>query len=258
MNDQRKNILVAGNWKMNNSLDESVQLANDIAHFVHDNPEILLADEFALFPPYVHIAHVGEKVNNMPVMMGGQDCSFENNGAHTGDVSAQMLQELGCEMVILGHSERRQNHGETNEAVSKKLVSAHENGLTTIVCIGETLEQREAGDAFEVVLTQLEESVPDGTDASKVVVAYEPVWAIGTGKVASIDNVRDMHSMIAGCLKEKLDNGASIRILYGGSVKPDNAKGLLEINHVDGFLVGGASLNAQSFIEIAKVATKEE
>ncbi|MGB1076735.1 MAG: triose-phosphate isomerase [Bdellovibrionales bacterium] len=252
MSTNKNKLLVAGNWKMNNSLEEAVSLSKDITGYIHENPEILQKADFLICPSHVHLAWVNTVIADTPVMLGGQDCSQDSNGAHTGDVSAEMLSDLGCGMVILGHSERRQDHKEQDALIVEKVIKAHEQGIKTVICVGETLEQRESGKAFDVVLAQLEGSIPVGAKAEDVVVAYEPVWAIGTGKVASPEDVEAIHNVIADYLKEKLDNGDAIRILYGGSVKPDNAGDLSRIDHVHGFLVGGASLKAGSFVGIAQ------
>ncbi|MBL4589080.1 MAG: triose-phosphate isomerase [Alphaproteobacteria bacterium] len=252
MSTNTKKLLVAGNWKMNNSLDEAVSLIQNINSTIDSNPDVLQKADFLICPSYVHLAPVAQIVDGGSVTLGAQDCSFDDNGAHTGDVSVQMLKDLGCEMVIVGHSERRHNCGEGSDVVAQKAMKAHKDGLIAIICVGETLEQRESGNAFSVVLEQLEVSIPKSATVENMVIAYEPVWAIGTGKVASSEDVKVMHETIAHYLKEKLDMGGAIRILYGGSVKPENANDLSCIEHVDGFLIGGASLKADSFVGIAQ------
>jgi len=254
MSTKNQKLLVAGNWKMNNSRQEAVDLITDIQSEIKLTPEVTKVADFLVSPAFVHISDVSGALDTgeLPITLAGQDCSFEDNGAHTGDVSAVMLSDMGCSAVILGHSERRQNHGEESLLVAQKAERAHGIGLMTIICVGETLEERESGSAVDVVCQQLSESLPKTSSAQNIVVAYEPVWAIGTGRVASPEDVKDMHFQISNFLKEKLDNGGSIRILYGGSVKPDNAGVLSSIEHVDGFLIGGASLKASSFVGIAR------
>lgn len=243
-------LLVAGNWKMNNSLEEAVTLVLNLQSKIDEQSDVLERADFLVCPSSAHIAPVLQAGTSVPV--GGQDCSAHDNGAHTGDISAAMLSDLGCSSVILGHSERRQDHLEASALIRAKAERAISEGLNIIICVGETLEERENGLANEVVSQQLLESIPfEIVNAQNLVVAYEPVWAIGTGKVASPEDVQSMHAHIASFLKEKLDMGPSIRILYGGSVKPNNAGALSQIEHVDGFLVGGASLDAESFFGIA-------
>jgi triosephosphate isomerase len=190
--------------------------------------------------------------NRGALRVGGQDCSTHDTGAFTGDIAAPMLKDVGCSAVILGHSERRQHHAESDQTVATKAVQAHQAGLMTIICVGETEAQRLAGQEKTVVKQQLDGSIPAGATASNTVIAYEPVWAIGTGKTATPADVADMHAFIRGILVEKMTDGAGVRILYGGSVKPDNAAELLAIRDVDGALIGGASLKADQYLAIAK------
>lgn len=223
--------LIVGNWKMNgltaDSLDRAGKLAASGLHMV-------------VCPPATQIAAVAAAVKGSKVLWGGQDCSAQGPGAFTGDIAAEMLKELGCSYVIVGHSERRQHHGETSAQVKAKAAKALAAGLTPIVCVGEVLAEREAGKHEAVVGQQLAESVPEGN----VVIAYEPVWAIGTGKVASPEDIRAMHAFIRG-------KAGALPILYGGSVKADNAREILHTPNVDGVLVGGASLKPDEFIAIA-------
>ena len=237
---------------MNNSPNEAVSLAQNIQALIQSSPDVLNKAEFLVCPSHVHLMSVASTLREGDVSLGAQDCSFDDNGAHTGDVSVTMLGEVGCSMVVLGHSERRQNHKEESVVVAKKAAKAHSQGLVTIICVGETLDEREAGKALDVVCAQLEKSIPHSSNSENLLIAYEPVWAIGTGKVASPEDVENMHLGIASFLKEKLDNGHLIRILYGGSVKPENARALSQIEHVGGFLIGGASLKAESFVGIAQ------
>jgi triosephosphate isomerase len=203
-------------------------------------------------PPSVHVAAVAQAVAGSPVAVGGQDCHPEKQGAHTGDVSAPMLRDIGATWVILGHSERRQNHAETDALVRAKTLAAVAAGLTPIVCVGETEDQRTSGRETEVVGGQLAGSLPEGFTG---VVAYEPVWAIGTGKTATEDDVAAMHGFIRQQLVRQFGAaGNGILILYGGSVRPANAASLLAVPNVGGALVGGASLKADDFLAIARAA----
>jgi triosephosphate isomerase len=241
--------LIAGNWKMNCLKADGVALARDlgIRYSSESNP----AFDMLVCPPFTLIQSVGEAISGSGVALGGQDCHPASSGAHTGDVAAEMLADLGCSHVIVGHSERRTDHGEIDLAVAEKAKAAHRAGLIAVICIGETLEQREAGEALTVCSRQIAGSVPDGASAENTVIAYEPVWAIGTGKTPTPDDVAEVHTHIRAELSRKLENADSVRILYGGSVKPSNAGQLLVLPNVDGALVGGASLKADDFWQIA-------
>ncbi len=243
--------LIAGNWKMNGSLDEVCSLMNALTAGLGELPA---KADFSISPPYVHIA-MAQSMLPAGVALGAQDCAARENGAFTGDISAKMLKDVGCQMVILGHSERRQYHNETNELVAAKVALAHAAGLKAIVCVGETEAEREAGRQDAVVIDQIRKSLPERVNGDNTVIAYEPVWAIGTGKTPTPEDVAAIHATIRACLKEKLDNPDSMRILYGGSVKPENAGVLLTLPNVDGALVGGASLKADQFLAIAAAAT---
>lgn len=246
--------LIAGNWKMNGLMAESIDLAKGIAAEVKamGKPSC----EFLVCPPFTLLSAVKKALRGAKVALGAQDSHFDNKGAHTGDISPLMLTDLGCTYVILGHSERRADHHESNELVNKKAVAAHAAGLKTVICIGETLQQREAGQAVEVCRDQILGSVPDDSTAADTVIAYEPVWAIGTGKVPTAEDVEEVHAACRKVLAKKLGKGNAnkMRILYGGSVKPSNAKELLSLPDVDGALIGGASLKVEDFIGIAKNA----
>ena len=244
-----RNKLIAGNWKMNGLLAEAQALAGAIAtRAVEAGP----ACELLVCPPAQLLLPVAAALEHSAVALGGQDCHPAESGAHTGDISAAMLRDVGCRYVIVGHSERRQDHGETSGRVQAKAAAALAAGLCPIVCIGETGAEREAGRAMAVVADQLRSSLP-ATDGASVVVAYEPVWAIGTGKTATPADVASVHEGIRAGLADLLggDAAAAVRILYGGSVKPDNAAELLAVPDVDGALVGGASLKADDFLAIA-------
>ncbi len=241
---------IVGNWKMNGTramLSEA--RAVDRAAQRHMKVEVALA------PPYTLIHAVHREVEQ--IWVGAQDCSPNPDGAHTGDISVPMIADAGAKFVILGHSERRQGYGETNELVREKADAALEGGLRVIICCGETLETREAGKAEAFVAEQLKASLPKLEDAGeKVTVAYEPIWAIGTGKTATVDDIAAMHSMIRTLLIETYgeEQGAEVRVLYGGSVKPENAGEILGTPEVGGALVGGASLSAETFMNIALAA----
>ena len=246
--------LIAGNWKMNGNLMEVCTLMNGLTAGLEAEPGLITQVDFSIAPPYIHIA-LANSMLPPGIMIGAQNCASEDNGAFTGEISAKMLKEIGCQNVILGHSERRAKLGETSEMVADKVIRAREAGLRSIVCIGETLQERDTGNAAAVVVEQLRRSLPDRVTGESVTIAYEPVWAIGTGKTPTPEDVAVMHETIRHTLKEKLDNPDSMRILYGGSVKPSNAKELLTLPNVDGALVGGASLNAEQFLAIAVAVT---
>jgi triosephosphate isomerase len=239
--------LIAGNWKMHGLAADAVALARGVADGAAGLPCELL-----VCPPFVHLAAVAQALAGSPVALGGQDCHQAKQGAHTGDISPPMLRDVGATWVILGHSERRQNHGETDELVREKVLAAVEAGLTPIVCVGETADQRAGGQETEVVGWQLAGSLPKPFAG---VVAYEPIWAIGTGKNATDEDVAIMHGFIREELVRQFgEAGTDIRILYGGSVRPANAASLLAVPHVGGALIGGASLKAEDFLAIARAA----
>jgi triosephosphate isomerase len=241
-----RQLLVVGNWKMNGSSASVGTLLGDLVGTVGgEGPEV------AVCPTYVHLAQALQLCNSSGISVGAQDCSQMNAGAYTGDVSPVMLAEMGCRWVLLGHSERRQYHDETDELIAAKLAVAVEAGLQPIVCVGETREQREAGSAETVVGSQLKEALKGPVDMGNLVVAYEPVWAIGTGLTASPEQAQDMHAFIRGVLSGITDVDAmATRVLYGGSVKADNAAQLFAAPDIDGALVGGASLDATEFLAI--------
>jgi triosephosphate isomerase len=238
--------LAAGNWKMNGTAADLDRIARLAA--AHPEP----ACEVLICPPATLISRAAEQAAGTPVKIGGQDCHPETSGAHTGDHSAVMLADAGATAVILGHSERRADHGETNLTVQRKAEAVLAADLTAIVCIGETLDQREAGRTLDIVEEQLFGSLPEAATAENTVVAYEPVWAIGTGKVPTNDQIAEVHSHIRTRLGDHYGAaaGTGIRLLYGGSVKPGNAGELFAIDNVDGALVGGASLRVEDFSPI--------
>ena len=238
--------LIAGNWKMNGLASDLGGLASLKDSLAKNAP----ACDVLICPPATLIAQAAWTVKGA-FALGGQDCHAEPGGAHTGDISAEMLKDAGATFVIVGHSERRRDHGESNADVAAKALAARRAGLKAIVCIGETKEQRDAGEAHRVCCSQLDASVPDGATAQNTVVAYEPVWAIGTGKTATSADIRTMHAHIRAGLVKRLGAGArEILILYGGSVNPDNANEILNLPEVDGALVGGASLKCDDFLRI--------
>ena len=242
-------MFIAGNWKMNGTLDEARALARALAEQLPAG-----APRTALFPPAPHLMAVLEEVADSPIFVGGQDCSPHPNGAHTGDVSAAMLVDLGARGVIVGHSERRTNHGETDAQVLAKVTAGMQAGIGVILCVGETLEQREAGQAEAVVRGQLAAGLPETLSGDAITIAYEPVWAIGTGKVATRDDISAMHRMIRAWLREHRPTLAETFILYGGSVKAANADDVFAAEEVGGALVGGASLKSDDFLGIITAA----
>jgi triosephosphate isomerase (TIM) len=239
--------LVAGNWKMNGLAASACELEAIIA-----GARGLPDADFMICPPATLVAHFAKLARGSRVAIGGQDCHAEPAGAYTGDIAAEMLKDAGAGAVIVGHSERRRYHGETDAMVRAKALAARRAGLMAIICVGETRAERDASKTHTVVRSQLDGSLPDGP--ADFAVAYEPVWAIGTGVTPTQNEVADMH----GFIRERLcarygDAGQGVRILYGGSVKPANAKALLGIDNVDGALIGGASLKADEFLAIAAV-----
>ncbi|WP_417793127.1 triose-phosphate isomerase [Terasakiella pusilla] len=244
--------LIAGNWKMNGLRADAKELASEIANLkksdTADNCDLLVC------PPFTVMETVGTATEGSGVFLGAQTCHTAESGAHTGDISPVMLKDAGCTHVILGHSERRTDHGESDADVQAQSIAAHTNDLIAVICVGETESERESGNALQVVREQIIGSVPAGATAQNTVIAYEPVWAIGTGKVATPDDVQTMHADIRNTLKDKLGEDAAngMRILYGGSMKPANAKELLALADVDGGLIGGASLKSEDFWAIAQ------
>ena len=240
--------LVAGNWKMNGLRASDAELKKIIprAGSLSGKADLMVC------PPATLIARFAEAARGSGVAIGGQDCHAKASGAHTGDVAAEMLADAGASAVIVGHSERRTDHHETDDEIRAKAEAAWRAKLLAIVCVGETREQREAGDTLKVVGLQLDGSLPDGATAEILVVAYEPVWAIGTGLTPTADDVALVHAFIRERLVGRYGPaGGDIRILYGGSVKPANAAELMAVPHVNGALVGGASLKAEDFLGIA-------
>lgn len=240
--------LVAGNWKMNGLKASQAEVYKMIAGISND-----LADsvDAMICAPATLIAAIAEKAGSGALSVGGQDCHTAVSGAHTGDISAEMLADAGAKAVIVGHSERRTDHAESDVDVNEKARAAWRAGLVAIVCVGETEAERKAGQALAIVDRQLNGSVPDGATAENCVIAYEPVWAIGTGLTPTAGDVEEMHKAMRDNLSARFGGeGASMRLLYGGSVKPGNARELMSVANVDGALVGGASLKAEDFLGI--------
>ena len=246
--------LIAGNWKMNLNLDEAVSLVNAIADSISDLPGV----DVLVAPPFTTINTVKRAIGHTKILLGAQNMHWEMSGAFTGEISGRMLQEIGCTHIILGHSERRMLFSETNEMVDLKMKSAVALGLIPVLCVGETIEQREAGQTFEVIEDQLAASLKNfrvNKDMpATTILAYEPVWAIGTGLTATPEQAQEIHYFIRTWIENNFNAelAQQIRILYGGSVKPDNVSDLMAEADIDGALVGGASLKADSFVQLIR------
>lgn len=251
-----RRTFIAGNWKMNLTREAAVSLARGIAQQVDGS----IAAEVAICPPSVYLDAVAQAIQGSVVALGAQNMYHEPKGAFTGEVSAEMLRDVGCKFVILGHSERRHVLGESNEDVNRKVLAAIAGGLLPIVCVGETLDEREAGKTQSVVEEQFKGSLlgVSSEQMTQVVIAYEPVWAIGTGKVATPEQAEEVHADLRRLLKASYNSevASAVRIQYGGSVKPDNADELMGQENIDGALVGGASLSVDSFLGIIRAAAQ--
>jgi triosephosphate isomerase len=247
--------LIAGNWKMNKTSADAVSLARELVAAVGTQPDV----EIVICPPFTALEVVAKAIDGSLIKLGAQNMHFEASGAFTGEVSAPMLRAIFTTHVILGHSERRSLFGETDELVNKKLLAALKNQLRPILCVGESLAEREAGSTLKVVQTQTERGLEGVSkdQASTLIVAYEPVWAIGTGKVATTEQAQEVHAFIRGLLTKHYGEAVAqkVRILYGGSMKPANAPELLAQKDIDGGLIGGASLESRSFVELIKAAS---
>ena len=243
----RKSI-IAGNWKMNKTIAESLSFINDVKDRVkNENVDVVIC------APFIALKDLVEATKGTNIKIGAQNMHFEESGAYTGEVSAAMLNEIGVDYVIIGHSERRQYFNETNEAVNKKVLKALKEGLLPIVCCGETLEQREAGDTKEHCKEQIQKALKNvpKCDLEKIVIAYEPIWAIGTGKTATSEDANDVISYIRNVVRELYGNLAdNVRIQYGGSVKPSNISEIMAKSDIDGALVGGASLVSEDYVNL--------
>ena len=251
-------ILIAGNWKMNGLKADGKALAGGLARKMKTvgAKKATGGFEMLLCPPFTLLHQTADLLKGSGIKLGAQDCHVAEKGPHTGDIAPEMLKNLGCSYVIVGHSERRADHGETDAIVKAKAEAAHRAGLSAIVCVGETLSEREKGEALAVNSRRLREGLPEGARSGNTVVAYEPVWAIGTGKVAAPKQAQEVHAVIRKELIEALGEaeGIATRILYGGSMTPENAKELLAQPDIDGGLIGGASLKADDFMAIAALA----
>ena len=249
-----RKYLIAGNWKMNKTATEAGDLVSEINSSVGNQTSV----QVCVCPAFTALSKASENVEHSEVFLGAQDMNAEPSGAYTGEISAEMLRDLYVSFVILGHSERRQYFGETNEVINRKVISAVQNNLKPIYCIGETLDERESGQTLSVVRQQVREGLLNFPSDSidHLVLAYEPVWAIGTGKTATDEMAQEVHADIRKVLSEMFGEAAAstIRILYGGSMKPENAKGLLSQADVDGGLIGGASLTSRAFCGIVEAA----
>lgn len=244
--------LVAGNWKMNGSKKDISELRKLATALKPSKSKGQVKADVMICPPATLLPRMADE-KAKGIALGGQDCHANISGAHTGDISADMLKQAGAKAVIIGHSERRADHGETDKQVRAKVEAAHRAGLLAIMCVGESLKQRKAGETLKVVQGQLRGSLPAGCTAKNTVIAYEPVWAIGSGLTPTAAQVGEVHAGLRKALVRRFgDEGAKMRILYGGSVKPANAAELMAAPHVNGALVGGASLKAQDFYGILK------
>ena len=247
-------LLIAGNWKMNKTPTETVEYFKEFLPLVEDASGV----EILICPPFIDIPAAVEQTKGSKVKIGAQNCYYEKRGAFTGEISPVMLREAGCDYVILGHSERRHIFGESNELINKKVLSALEEGLRVILCVGETLEERESGLTFTVIESQIKLGLSGAESLlERVEIAYEPVWAIGTGVAAKPEDAEEVHQFIYDLLKElNKEKAPHVRVLYGGSVKPSNVEAILSQPHIKGVLVGGASLKPQDFAQIVKIGSK--
>lgn len=243
---------IAANWKMYKTIPETQEFISRFIALIGDTGERTVA----IAPPFTALATASEQLKNTGVLLAAQNMFFEDKGAYTGEISALMLSDIGCSFVILGHSERRQFFAETDEIVNKKMKAAQRHNLGIIFCIGETLTERESGKTYDVVKRELEKGL-DGVEPQRIVIAYEPIWAIGTGKTASPEQAQEAHAFIREILGNLYGNiSRELGILYGGSVTPENIDALMGCPDVDGALVGGASLNPESFARIVKFTVK--
>ncbi len=247
-----RKIIIAGNWKLNKTIKEAIELVNGLKREVVDIDEV----DIVVCPVYTALSEVGDILTDSHIKLGAQDVYWEDAGAFTGEVSAPLLKDVGVQYVIIGHSERRQYFGETDETVNKKIKAALAHGLTPIVCVGENLAQREANETLDVIRRQVQEGLKglNAEELEKMIIAYEPIWAIGTGKTATSEQAQEVHKFIRELLGQLAGKeiAEKIRIQYGGSVKPDNTRELVSQEDIDGALVGGASLKVDSFAAIIK------
>jgi triosephosphate isomerase len=246
--------LIAGNWKMNTLRRDAEALALALVDLCRNEGDP--GADLLVCPPAIMLQAVGAITQGTPVALGAQDCHTAESGAHTGDISAAMLADSGCSHVIVGHSERRANHEESNAIVKNKAAAAQGKGLTAIICVGETLDQRDGGETLAVITDQIAGSLPQQVTAANSVIAYEPVWAIGTGRTPTIQQIAEVHDHIRSLLTKHTTDSAAVRLLYGGSVNPGNAEEILAIENVNGGLVGGASLKAEDFWAICSSSAR--
>ncbi|MCG8491351.1 MAG: triose-phosphate isomerase [Sneathiellales bacterium] len=244
--------LIAGNWKMNGLAKESAAELSALISKANDQGEV--GCDILICPPALLVSQMATLAEGSAVSIGAQDCHTQEKGAHTGDISAEMIADAGAGYAIAGHSERRTDHGESNEVVKMKAEAALRAGLIAIVCVGETLEERENGKTLDIISDQVKNSLPEGATAANTVIAYEPVWAIGTGKVPATSDVDEVHNHIRSDLKLLMKDAEGVRLLYGGSVKGSNAAELMAVENVNGALVGGASLKAEDFWPIVETS----
>jgi triosephosphate isomerase len=243
---------MAANWKMNKVSSETREF---IARFFPEVKGVSDVD-IVLAPPFTSLPHAAEMIKQTNIMLAAQDVFYEEKGAYTGEISPSMIKDVGCKFVIIGHSERRQYFNETDEIVNRKIKAAQKEGLSVIFCLGESLEEREAGRTFDIIEREMNQGL-DGTNIENIVVAYEPIWAIGTGKTATPEQAQEVHAFIREKLRIKYGNkSGDIRIIYGGSVTPENVDSLMACADLDGALVGGASLKVESFVRIVKFIKK--
>jgi triosephosphate isomerase len=242
-----KPLIVAANWKMNKTPEETMAFIKDFKNSFNPKP----SREIIFFPSFLSLPVFKQEFSLTPISYGAQNCYHQVSGAFTGEVSPAMLKSYGCGYCLVGHSERRTLFKETNEDVAKKVKALQENGITPMVCIGETLEERTQGRTLKIVEEQLKAALSEHTSGKKIMIAYEPVWAIGTGKVATLDEINDVHNFIRKNLVSIIGaDGQAVPVLYGGSVNPQNAKDIESVKEVNGFLIGGASLKVPSLLEI--------
>ena len=248
-------MLVVANWKMNGLRRESIDRAKTLAQMESTNR---LKCDVLLCPPAQILSDIRYAIDNSNIFLGAQDCHFDFEGPYTGDISSSMLVDVGCTHVIIGHSERRINHSETNEIVARKAEAAHQVGLNTIICIGENMEEFKLGQTVEKLSNQLANSIPDSANLNNTMIAYEPCWAIGSGSTPTLTEIDDTHKAILEFTKNNIfKQGEKIDILYGGSVNEKNADSILDLDHVGGVLVGGASLITEKFWSICKSADRK-
>lgn len=249
-----KRYLIAGNWKMNTDYKSAHRLVTEIKELLTMTSNLV---QILVCPPFTSLPEVAKNIQNTPIKLGAQNCYHEEWGAYTGEISIEMLKSIGCDYVIIGHSERRAIFGETDDLINRKLIACIAKGIIPVLCIGETLQERETGKTFDVLERQLEIGLSgiEATSLSNIVIAYEPVWAIGTGVAASIAQVDEAHNWLRSYLINKYENiGNNVLILYGGSVNVSNSIDILSLTNVNGALIGGASLKADSFVNIYNIA----